>query len=644
MTADSTLFPPARLQVQGSGAVHAMGNGRLLVYAKDADITHLFGPVYSSSSLISAGWTDPCGEVLKPSSPARVRGSSVWTHRLGTPAEHAAVTMAVDPELDVLMLAVETSQPATFTISPSRPGRWVERTGRGAGADAFHADPGAPVFIYPYRGAPVLAIAGHDESCAVRRGPDLSIGLPPGRHRLVIVVAADPAGLEGLIGQALAIGPSVLERRVRHDGPIAARVNAAVAHWPDAGEWGALAADRAEGAALAIVNQQSADGGLMAGYPYPLAYGRDQYGSCRGLSAVGLADHAAANFWFRQRKLERFGDLANAESMGHDDVRHLHETDAVELTSYHVLQATELARWREGFDLESIAPSLARCLTGQLPYLRAGLLPFNGDETYVAGGILPRSTLEDGSLESALLFIEAVDRLAALSPTVVDHELIDAAHRVGRTWRHEFADESGIGGWSVNAPRRRFIPPFRPQRHGVCEACGHITIGDNRRTASGRYLCPDCLRTGRQLPSAGTRQWSLLSAILLPFLINPDLLTPTERERTADDALSGLAREGFVRTTPDQRRTVGYDAGLVVLAAATARPEQLSDAVNYLLSMFDETDTLSEYVEGSPVGTRCRPWETGVALAALDRAVNTSSGNRMPDGSSPTPRHRPTEA
>ncbi len=54
-----------------------------------------------------------------------------------------------------------------------------------------------------------------------------------------------------------------------------------------------------------------------------------------------------------------------------------------------------------------IAPMLDWAFESQKKYLVDGMLPFNGDETYVAGGLLPRSTLNDGSAEATMLFVES---------------------------------------------------------------------------------------------------------------------------------------------------------------------------------------------------------------------------------------------
>lgn len=619
------------------GAVHALGNGRMLVYSCGADVTHVFGPTCTSASLLKTAWSTPGGSLALTSS-IRRRGCAVWDHHLagsrrgGEATGTTTITTAVDPDLDVLVSRVRSDQVVAYTLTPARIGRWqTDVSPSGAPTQTFTAAPGAPVFVYPHGSAPVLQVLElHGAGAAERIGDDVRLTLPPGDHCLLMVVANDFDSLSGLVRKVLALAEKVEDRRRQHDAPVAQQLASTVLGWDTVAEWGRQASQVVEGAALAILAQQSADGGLMAGYAYPLAYGRDQYGACRGLHAVGLSAEATTNFWFRQRKLARFGALANAESMGHDDIRHRHENDAVELTSYHVLQALELDAAAGDGDLDELAQSLQQCLIIQVEHLRAGLLPFNGDETYVAGEILPRSMLEDGSLESTLLFVEAVSRWAGQHPGSVDPALLGAAADARAVWRSAFSWSPGPGGWATNAPSRRMAGPHRLRRRGVCEACGGITAGFNYRTKAGRYVCSECRAEGQKLPLAPTERIGLLSASLLPFLINPNLLTELEQRRLFADAARHFDADGHLRTTPGSPRSVGYDAGLLVIAAAVTRSDQLSNCVQYLLSLFDSADTLSEYTEGgNPVGVRCRPWETGIALAALVTAVSAARSEEL---------------
>lgn len=57
--------------------IHAIGNGELCVYGRGADILQIFGPPYSSPSLLTLSLCDG----LQVASEREV-GSSVWNHRL----------------------------------------------------------------------------------------------------------------------------------------------------------------------------------------------------------------------------------------------------------------------------------------------------------------------------------------------------------------------------------------------------------------------------------------------------------------------------------------------------------------------------------------------------------------------------------
>jgi len=125
-------------------------------------------------------------------------------------------------------------------------------------------------------------------------------------------------------------------------------------------------------------------------------------------------------------------------------------------------------------------------------------------------------------------------------------------------------------------------------------------------------------------------QYSILSATLLPYLINRSLLSREEDAQLRSEVMTRLRETGNVRTATHVSKSVGYDAALLVLAAAPGTDSDRSLAVIHLLRHFDDADTLSEYYQdGCPTGTRCRPWETGVALYALATAVAGASANQQ---------------
>lgn len=615
------------------GAVHAMGNGQLLVYGSGADITHVYGPVYSSASLLSARWSHPSGE-LQLGSQDREPGAGIWRQVLimGDRSVVELVSAAV-PGVAGWICHVSANVPVLWSLSRSRPGQWRNLSDGSSQADGsslwaeLHTAPDATVFGYPCPDAPVLVVIVRSSRGAVTSrvsDTDLQVQIPAGTADLLLVAAPDHHTARALARRVSSANfETLLQSRRDADGPTAQTVRSTTADWPQLAKWGAAAQRFAESGALAITAQQSDDGGIMAGYEYPLAYVRDQYGASRGLSALGLNDAAYANFDFRHRKYQRFGDLANAESMGHDGVRHRHENDEVELTSYHVLHAMELSETHPDlFSPGEHSAELENCIRVQCPHVVAGMLPFNGDETYVAGGILPRTTLNDGSFESTLLFQKACERLleSARLPPKDDTGLAQSLCFVQDTWRANFAVTGSPGLFYTNAPQRRHLaelPLFRP---GVCEGCTNYP-GWQRRTSTDRYVCPKCW--DRPLDPPDDRRYQLLSASLLPFFIDPGMLSTAERTAALVESVCRVDAKGHLRSAPDSDRMVGYDAALLVMAAAAERADSLSALTGKLLGLADSTGTMSEYYEsGRPVGVRCRPWETGVALVAVAAAVD----------------------
>jgi hypothetical protein len=84
----------------------------------------------------------------------------------------------------------------------------------------------------------------------------------------------------------------------------------------------------------------------------------------------------------------------------------------VEIPGYLIMGAFEiLASTRGDRYVEKIFPMLEWAWEVQKKNLILDMLPFDGDETYVAGGLLPRSALNDGSAEATLLFLESGRKL-----------------------------------------------------------------------------------------------------------------------------------------------------------------------------------------------------------------------------------------
>ena len=97
-----------------------------------------------------------------------------------------------------------------------------------------------------------------------------------------------------------------------------------------------------ESVAAALITQTSAEGGVIAGAFYHLAYGRDMYGVFRGYMALGLHDYARRMVAYMCDTYRAKGFMPNASGMGMS-CSHRHENDEVEQTGYYLLELLDYA-------------------------------------------------------------------------------------------------------------------------------------------------------------------------------------------------------------------------------------------------------------------------------------------------------------
>jgi hypothetical protein len=267
-------------------------------------------------------------------------------------------------------------------------------------------------------------------------------------------------------------------------------------------------------------------------------------------------------------------------------------------------------------------PMLEWCWEVQQRHLRDGLLPFNGDETYVAGGFYPRSGLTQGSADSTLVFAEAGAWLAAwaeeqgLWPAAYAEAQRGLAARSAAAYRRHFFRE---GQLYANAPVREELGALPTHRHGVCEArCGWF--GWTERSSSGRYLCPACLAKG-DLPSEHPEPMVVHSVALLPVYVGSHVLSDSELWALADGVLCRAHDDGHIPTVPGTVGCVGYDPGLLLLTLTELGHPAAESAFRRLVGMADSAGAWNEYYgKGDRVRTancRARPWESGVNAAAI---------------------------
>jgi hypothetical protein len=390
--------------------------------------------------------------------------------------------------------------------------------------------------------------------------------------------------------------------------------------------------------AVLIKAQQSAEGAVLAGHNYHMAYVRDQYGVARGLLAMGHVAEARAILEFYWHVWQRHGRIHNAQATGVDGVFHVHENDEVEITGYLIRQAFDLlaASGDDAF-VRTIAPMLAWAWEAQKKHLVDGMLPFNGDETYVAGGILPRHTLNDGSAEATLLFLDGgakwldwaeAHKWHSQSSLAGDRSLLADA-------RARFRDNFWRDGQIItNNPRRAAQADLPRFRHGVCERC--VAEGRARgiewteRNEAGRYVCPACLAEGL-FAAAEPRAYVLQSVSLTPLYFGSTLFDGNDLAPLVQAIVERYGRTGKLPSRQDDSapgsQAVGYDYGLLLYALAELGDPFASELCRAMLSLVDATGAWVEYyVDHCPMGTRCRPWESAINIEAALRWAMKEEG------------------
>jgi hypothetical protein len=250
------------------------------------------------------------------------------------------------------------------------------------------------------------------------------------------------------------------------------------------------------------------------------------------------------------------------------------------------------------------------------------MLPFSGDETYIAGGILPRVNIQDGSMEATLLYHRCLELflpqagVAGMEDTIFLKEQQNAKDAIAASFGNNFiqgktlyCNKPGLYS-SDNAPLRRW---------GVME-CGH-GFGVSYRTANGRYVCIECLGKGEDLPAVPPKRYEIISTAFMPLWVHSDLVPGTILEAMVTGICRAWKKTGKLPSRPDGDLTVGYDYGLTLYAMKRCTPLDTEAFESLKKAMLDIRDSAGAWVEyyksGVPSGTPCRPWESAVNIAAL---------------------------
>ncbi len=504
--------------------VHCMGNGRLAVYARGPEILQCFGPPYSSASSIGLTLAEP--RPLEARS-GREPGTAVWLHELLLGgASMGRMTDFVDAEAPLFVRCLDLMRPLEMELHVGEGAEALENgrrfEARGARGALLVTQPrGTPVFMrYP---SPVpffhqFAAAGRVSMRRVSGPGAWRITCEPGASTIFIAGGRDlPECLETAEVALAAPSADLLSRTRGWWRGFTARRHAATTAIPaDVPRRSDLLQAIDDGAVL-IKTQQGVEGGILAGPSYHWAAFRDQFGAMRCLLALGHHEEAREVLRYYGDVFRARGVLHNGQDIGLDGFFHVHENDEVEITGYLLVQVADyLERTGDEPFLRGLFPMLAWAFEAQRRNLLNHMLPFNGDETYIAGGLLPRRAINDGSAESTMLFVAGGSRFLDWTERrdLWPPDRIADARRVVADVRARYRENFWRDGAILtNNPGRAGVAEMPRFRHGVCEsgaylpghdglACQGGSIGWVEKTTDGYYLCPSCLASGVVLPPA----------------------------------------------------------------------------------------------------------------------------------------------
>lgn len=619
-----------------SDSVHCLGNGRLCVYEQGPEIMQFFGPPYSTTTV---GRISIEQDGLTCQS-RRAVGTAIWQHTVESQGKAIAVmTDFVDSERPCFVRRVQALEPVEFVFHPETGVRAARNDGMMPGAkgslllETPIGKPSVPFGNYPIPFAFFNQIVWLGEMDATSDSAGtFRFAFPRGESVLYIgggpELAACLDTLRGSIGEAY---PVQLARTKSWWDAFTADGRNFAAELPQDVPMRERLIQVLDDVAVLIRAQQAVEGGVLAGYPYHLGYVRDQYGTHRGLIALGHGEMSRDILNFYYEVFAKYGRICNAQALGIPGLFHVHENDEVEITGYITLQAFDyLAHSGDTAFIRHIFPMLEWAWTAQQRNFIKDMLPFNGDETYVAGAILPRTTLNDGSAEATMLFVESGQLLLdfAQKESLWDAACIEtetqALNRVRDAFRGNFWRDDRL---ITNNPERSRDEQLLPAvRHGVCESC--VTVQWTMRTDNGRYVCTNCLNKP-PLPRVEPKTYTLQSVSLMPLYYHASLFQKEELRPEVEEIVAAYKATGKLPSRPDGEVSVGYDYGLVLYALTELDHPMARELYEKTLSLADADGGWSEYYrDHKPAGTRCRPWESAINVEAILHWIEKMHGGR----------------
>ncbi len=610
------------------GSIHAIGNGRMIVYERGPNINQVQGPPYSSPVYGSFEIYEPdrCLEARSQ----RASRDSKWVHEIYEDGKKIGLFKDfMDPEYNVFVRSFELEK--SICIKPVLPPHTkVYYYGDYDFGNGVRKECVMLVMTIGTRYFTDFALKDELRMFIVWDGAaryikdENSFVLEKGIGQLAFV-SAHPKEVHKHLSFYFS-GTDIEKRSRDFFCGYLKKGDRILDLVPEGHPEGKRIKDVLESVAVLTKCQQSYDGGILAGHYYPMAYVRDMAGTMRSLVNSGYVEEGrmVLEFWFN--KWKHFGNLVNAESMGHNQDRLLFSNDEVEVPAYIVYCAMYYCNATKDREfLIEIKDMLRWAFSVQLPHLVKGMTSFSGDETYIAGYVFPRPFIYHGSAESTLLFIEGGKRFVDFcreEGLLDDEEMAryeGAVKEARDLYKKNFVIDGVIHG--NNPERDKGFEKPRVHR-GFCDVDQLLKrpapLMWLERGEHGYYRCPECFDEKVDMILDPNKRYVLGSTGLLPVYYDSDLFSYDEIRTNVERFARLFKEKGFIPSDVEGNRSLGYDFGLLLINLAYLDDPLKEKVLKVMLDIVDDTGAWVEYYDDKvPFNCRCRPWESGINIEAL---------------------------
>ncbi|MBE6904115.1 MAG: hypothetical protein E7480_05855 [Ruminococcaceae bacterium] len=598
--------------------VHCVANGKISAYAKGIDLFQIAGPHYGVPVGCRLEYSNRDFEFTQK----RVKNTNIWNYTVSDGENQGEITDFCHADKSILYRTVDFSKEAVFYLHSEKIESFYKVPEETCGMKNFYYGEiaeGEKLYIYSinediWRGfvseRPYYFGIKCDGGLCSEKCDDKKIKISGKKGTISIFFGVS---FDEIYYYAKETAYSSLENIY----------NAAKKKWEEmslkreknSGVKDELLKEIHDDIYVLIKSQQSESGGVLAGYPYRLAYIRDSYGVNRGLLSLGAFEESEKLLRYYLNIYKKYGCIHNAQ--GTDSYAfHIHENDKTEITAYMVLMFLDYAKktgklqtLKDAFEL------IEWCIMQQHSILYNGMLPFNGDETYIAGFILPREVINHGSMEATMLYHKCCTELLKLADALeISNELRDVFKNDIEIIEKSFKKNFFVDGVLMCNNPHYYDGVGEPKFRNGIRMCGH-GLGVGVLNKNHRYVCFNCYDKPDAPNESYNKLYHLQSPLLMAIYVGSTLIDKEildgECEKLAQKFLDNGCR-------CYDEKVVGYDYGIMIYALKDRHPELIEKLKKTIVDMRDDCGAWSEYyLEGLPSGTMYRPWESGINLEAL---------------------------